>query len=166
MIQQIPAAKKSKLNKKHFTLLEVLIAFALIVLCVLPIISPHVAIYKAQRSFVKKIELDHVVNLLYANIYEDIQKNKIPWEKLEDKTIFPISSELLTNLNNKKPLPYVGTYQFEKQDSKPNPPGPLSVYVFKLLFKFQHPKEKPLEYEYKIFMVRNLEGTASHDPAK
>jgi hypothetical protein len=77
---------RSKVQRRHQSLLEVLIAFALIALCVLPLIYPHVAIYKAQNKFARKLELDHVVNLLYGKVLEKLYMNTIPWADLAQTT--------------------------------------------------------------------------------
>ena len=76
-----------EVKKRYVSLLEVLIAFALIVLCVLPLIYPHVAMFKSQKAFIRKVELDHVVNLLYAKILEKLYMNSIPWQELGDGKI-------------------------------------------------------------------------------
>lgn len=147
-------------NKRHFLLLEVLIAFALIVLCILPLIYPHVMMLQAQRKFVKKVELDHVVNLLYANIYEQLQKNEIPWDKVENKVLFHIDSKQLTEMNHNSSLPYAGEYHFENDGYKSSKDDSLTASLWKLKFTFtpvgtKNPKDesKQLEYEYKIFIA-------------
>ncbi len=152
--------KKIK-SKRHYLLLEVMIALAIIVMCVLPLMYPHVSMLQAQKRFIKKIELDHVVSLLYAKMYEQLQRNEIPWSKIEEKGLNDIDQQQLKELNHNKPLPYTGTYKFAEKH-KSNPENPLSTSLVTLTFYFT-PKDLPkkqdvefpelLTYEYKIFVA-------------
>jgi hypothetical protein len=49
-----------------------MIAFLLVALCAIPMMSTHVHMYKEQKKMAHLIELDHVVNLLHAQIVEDL----------------------------------------------------------------------------------------------
>lgn len=157
-------------QRKHYLLLEVLIAFTLIIFCLVPLIQPHVLMLKAQRSFIQKIEVDHLVNLLYAHIYEKLLKNEIPWQSIQAKTVFSVDEALLREVNYLKPLPYVGSYQFQEIKHKPKTTDPtFTLYLLRLTFTFL-PNElvsrgnltleeiKKNSYEYQIFVSRQLKS--------
>lgn len=153
-------------KRRPILLLEVLIAFAIIVLCIFPLIYPHAAMARAQREFIKKIELDHVVTLLFAQIYQDLQTNKIEWSDIENKRQFELTPQDLQKLNQGKSLPFKGHYHFERMIHKPKSQTPqeTTAYLYKLIFHFQSQHEtkktgrakKPLEYNYKLFILRDL----------
>jgi len=161
--------------KRHYLLLEVLIAFILVALCVLPLISPHVFILKEQKEAIQKIDLDHIVNLVYADIIERLYKNEIPWSDLNSERSFPIDEALLHRIGWSKPIAYHGEYHFKVDKYKPKKqPAPYTLYLFDLTLGFlpheiakggtdKQKEEQQIRYEYKIFVERNLEGDEGAD---
>lgn len=151
---------KSK-SKRPFTLLEVLIAFLIIVLCVIPLISPHVTIYKDQLAFIERIELDHAVNELYGNIIEQLHRQQIPWETLTSDAKVHIDKNSLVTSGG-MPLSYEGYYKFSITKKKPDKEEkPFTVYLFKLTFNLKSTlksKSKDITYVYDIFLPRQLSG--------
>lgn len=159
-----------KSRKRHQSLLEVLIAFVLITLCVIPLIYPHIAIYKDQIKFTHKLELDHAVNLMYGKIIEKLYLNTISWNELTHAT-FPVDEGFLTEIRYNKPFFYQGSYTFSEKPPtfKPkDPTSPYFLYLYKLTFRFipvelaktpEKIKESDiLKYHYTIFVVKDLRG--------
>lgn len=166
----MPFKEVHNYKKRHQSLLEVLIAFALIALCVLPLIYPHVAIYRDQSKFAHKLELDHAVNLLYGKVLEKLYMNTIPWNELA-QTAFPVDDALLHEIGYDKRLFYQGSYNFfdEPPKFKPkDPASPYSLYLYKLTFTFipielaKTPEKvkdtDKIKYRYDVFVVRDLRG--------
>lgn len=145
--------------RRHFLLLEVLIAFLLVALCAIPLVSPHVAIYRDQQEFMDKIELDHFVNQYYAEIIEKLYRQAISWDAFTQGTKFQIEKERIVSWNN-RPLPYEGSYSFDNKKSKPKDPKPFTVYLLHLTLQFKSVKDKKntYKYEYDIFVPRQLPG--------
>jgi hypothetical protein len=156
-----------KIQRRPILLLEVLIAFALVALCVLPLIFPHVFILRSEKKFNATVELDHVTNLLYANILEKLYQNDIPWSDLENEKPFSIDHVLLEAAGYKKPLAFTGTYQFTLIKQKPSKPVDKTAYIFELTLKFT-PKpglflekastkdQDSITYTYKIALGRSV----------
>lgn len=160
--------RKQRINKRHAILLEVLIAFTLVVLCALPLMYSHAFLLKEQQEFIQKIRLDHAVNLLYAHLHERLQNNEIPWEAIADKTEFPVEQSLLKKLNKDKALPFQGVYHFEIERRKP--PGkkehPFTLNLLKLTIVFtSSSSSKPYQYEYLVFAGRRLGQQQAVDTA-
>jgi hypothetical protein len=61
-----------KLNKRHFQLLEMMIACFLIAGCAIPMMGSYLSVYKEQKSLNQTIELDHLSHLVHARILEDL----------------------------------------------------------------------------------------------
>lgn len=163
-------------KKRPILLLEVLIAFAIIALCIFPLIYPHAVIAKAQKEFIKKIELDHAVSLLYAQIYQDLHRNKIEWSDIMSQRKFEILPEDLKKINDNKNLPFMGEYHFEQVIHKPQTPQDTTAYLFHLIFDFypQHEvrknkeknlSKKALQYKYTLFILRDLAHQKSAEPS-
>lgn len=157
---------RGKLRKRHFLLLEVLIAFAIVIFCAIPLIAPHVDMYKAQREWLDKEELDHVVNLLYADLLEKLYLNTIDWAELRAEPEVTITPQMIREAGYNKPLFFNGKYKFEIKKFKPKNEDKFNFYLFNLKMTFvptflKNPttetlKAKTIEYVYTIFIVRNL----------
>jgi hypothetical protein len=158
-------------------LLEVLIAFALVAMCVLPLIYPHVAMLKSQNAFIRKVELDHTVNLIYARVLEKLYANTIPWGEL-GQTVFPVDNALLNEIPYQKPFYFIGSYNFFEVPPrfKPKDPGDYSLYLYKLTFNFlpveyakasdEVKKKQALKYQYDVFVVRDLRKPGTEGETK
>ncbi len=163
-------------HKRHFIMLEVLIAAVMVAFCVLPMIYPHVVMYKAESEFVRKMEVDHAVNLLYGNILEKLYLNKISWSDIQQNT-FEVTDEMWQEVHL-TPLPFTVTYKFTEVKHKPKTIGNYNLFEFLLTFRFvplrlkeadeEKQEEQAQIYEYTVFIVRDLRppGTAEQAPAQ
>lgn len=147
--------KNSRIKKRPFALLEVMIAMALVALCALPLIFPHVAILKAEKAFNDDLELDHIVSLLYAHLLEKLYLNEIPWNDIMEGKMQPIESDLLESIGYNKKIRFKGFYCFHEIKHKPPKPEDGGVYLFALHFQFGESEKHPdLKYEYHVMMER------------
>jgi len=152
---------KFKVRKRPFLLLEVMIAIVLIALSVIPLIYPHVFILTEQKKFVHRIELDHVVNLIFADIVEQMYRNELSWNQVFEGTKEAITAEHLRRVQYEKSFPFKGEYWFEETDHKPLEDSLRKLYLLNLnlIFVPETTKEKdpkPLTYQYKLFVIRDL----------
>jgi hypothetical protein len=145
-----------KAGKRHILLLEVLIAFTLLVLCILPLFYPLLYILRLQSNFVSKIQLDHEVNLQYVDIVNRLYTNEINWSELSDGRAHEI---------NLKDIPYKGFYAFSETIHKPREDQPYMVYLKALDFTFfpsippkneEDRKKETLKYHYDICVIKDL----------
>lgn len=139
-------------------LLEVIIAFALVALCALPLIYPHVVILKSEKSFIATAQLDHFVNLLYANRLQKLYKEEIPWSDIESEKVMPIDDVIMHEVKYGSALPFDGTYRFVYDRDKTSEKTGKGVYIYKLLFEFVRKGEqkKPLKFSYDVVIERRL----------
>ncbi len=137
-----------KLQKRHVLLLEVLIAFTLMVLCVLPLFYPLTYLLREQNGFINKIELDHEVNLAYANLMTRLYANDISWDELNDSGQHEIKLG--------KDLPYKGYYVFGEIKHKPEEEQSRMVFLKTLDFIFTSTDKKEFKYHYNICVVRDI----------
>lgn len=154
-------------RKQHLSLIEVLIAFALVVMCILPLIYPHVFMVKTQHQFIRKIELDHAVNVLYGDTLAALQMNRIPWKEIIDGKRIPITEDQLKAAGLEDKLLYQGSYQFSIQKKKPEQESPETAYLLNLTYSFvptlltndAEKQKKTLHYSYQVFLVYGQETT-------
>lgn len=153
---RISRLKKAKLKKRPMFLLEAMIAFAIVVLCALPLLAPHFAMLRAQQTYRDQLNLDHAVNLFYGQLMQQLYLNQIPWEDLQNRP-HEISQKMLQEAGiNPESFPYKGSYLFTPKRTKPKKPGPLSAWLYNLDFTFASPKMPPRTYHYEVFIVRKL----------
>lgn len=148
-------------QRRPFLLLEVLIAFAIVAMAMLPLIAPHFYIFQEQSRFVDKIHLDLAVNRFYGTIVELLQRNEISWADIEQKRVIPIDESFLRMAGYKDPLPYTGSFQFLEVKHKKN--DKYGLYQVELIMAFEPKRpakskvaadEHRLVYEYTLFVTR------------
>lgn len=165
------------LKKRHALLLEVLIALAIIALCILPLLSPHATILNQQQLFLKKTHLDHAVNLLYVDVLEQLQKNIIPWQTIQTSAPIPVTPEMLKHAGYDQPLPFSGSFRFDvkphEKSGEPSIKGNKNTgwYVYKLVVTFvftaNDAKKKAAKYifPYRLTILRHTpNGPAADKP--
>lgn len=159
-------------KKRFMILLEVLIALILISLCILPLVVPHVDLVNAHLRVTNSMKLDHLTNLLYADVYDRLHKNEIPWNSIQNSTVIPIDEAMLQRVGYKDRSPIKGTFKFEEKHSKP--PGEeqskqagWKLYLKTLTFTFTVTKgasEETISFPYRLCIARTLLSDAYSTP--
>lgn len=150
----------NKLVKRPFTLMEVMIAFVLILFCLVPLIYPNLAIYKEQLKSNQKIELDHAVTLLFGNLQELMHKRMIPYELITQKDFepIPISSETYAEAGiNPAEFPFTGTLKarrVKQKGHKKNGSYIVDLIEFRYSFGRNDGRDNPIEFVYQIPIVK------------
>ena len=144
------------IRRRPIMLLEVLISFALIVFCALPLIYPHVAILKSEREFVSVVEKDHLVNLLFIDVIEKLYLNEISFESIVSKKEFIVNDYELKKIGLQDPVPLVVTYTFKEIKSKVARDKKRTAYLFNLSFKVESKDKTPSStYNYDILIEKS-----------
>jgi hypothetical protein len=151
-------------KRRHFMLLEVLIAFVFVATATLPLIYPHFYIYQQEKQFVNKINLDIAVNQFYAGIIERLQRNQISWNTIEEKQTLPVDEAFWRQIGYTEKAPFTGDYTFEIKHKKKN--DEFGLYELELKLNVIPPgysqnaklniknNRKITEYKYTIFASR------------
>lgn len=71
--------------KKAFLLTEVLLALALLELCLIPLIKQPIRLYRSQIESLHHLELERMADWSFTEIKEIFLKNQIPWGKIPQK---------------------------------------------------------------------------------
>lgn len=142
-------------TKRPFLLLEVIISFTLVILCIIPLIAPHTFIAMQQRKFIRQIDLDHFINLFYADIVEKLYRGQIDWNTIVGASKNPIEDLRLDKILNQDGGKYTGSYWFEEIAKKPRDEAPRNFYVFRLHMLFETQQaDKNVACHYDLFVVR------------
>lgn len=73
------------MKKRTFVLLEILIAFFLISLCAIPLVTGPLKLYKMQTKQLINMEKERLADWTFSEIKEQFLKNEIPWSKIPPK---------------------------------------------------------------------------------
>lgn len=73
------------MKKRTFLLFEILIAFLLVTLCLVPLISQPLKLYRTDMIFLEELERERLADWTFTEVKEKLLKHEIPWEKLPSK---------------------------------------------------------------------------------
>ena len=107
--------KKMYRTKRHFQLLEVMIAMLLIVTCVAPALHIYMNMYKLETQSMQNYEADHLARLLYVEIVEQLYLNAIPYEDILSGTDRTVESAYTEQLNA---IGFTAHYNLSKMKQK------------------------------------------------
>jgi hypothetical protein len=124
-------------------------------------IYPHAYILKSQQEFIRTVELDHAVNLMHGELVQRLYQNRISWNDIEAQKEFS-TDELARAVNYPIDRFFTGRYHFKILKYKPPQPAARTLNLVELTFNFEpkREKEKPLEYKYKLFIIRDLKSVS------
>lgn len=70
------------MKKRTFLLLEILIAFLLVALCIVPIIKQPLQLFKKEMEKLEEMEKERLADWSFSEVKELFLKNEIPWGKI------------------------------------------------------------------------------------
>lgn len=154
---------KLRIKKRHFQLLEMMVAMFLLLVCVAPMLHIYTHLFKEQQAVIRSYQMDHLVHLIHAKITEQLYKRQIPLEEL-----LQTKSNVLADIELKKaldPLGYGCTYAFTivephtEQGKKKASQYLCSLVITmedllrnKAKVKNDNEKEDKLAYEYFVYI--------------
>jgi hypothetical protein len=129
-------------------------AFFLVVLCAIPLFYPHGYMLRAERGYLKTVQLDKAVDLVYAHLLQQLYENQIDWDQLAGSEWMEIDKALY-----RTPLPFKGSYRFHYEGDQEEGKGRL--YSVDMRFtSLDDSKAAPLLYRYDVAIKRQpLDGS-------
>lgn len=73
------------MKKEPFLLLEILIAFFLVTLCIVPLVKQPLQLYKSELERLEEMERERLADWTFTEVKEMLIKNEIPWAKFPAK---------------------------------------------------------------------------------
>lgn len=147
-----------KKSKRTMLLLEVLISLAIVALCLLPLISAHTSLYKANKQFTEAMQATRIANRIYVEILEQLHKNELPWGHIQGH-----QSQSLDSLLNKSGISKCsGKYQFNEVIFKQNKQTGWTMFQLALTLDltFDGQSEHPHQFEYRLpILYHDLSNT-------
>lgn len=163
------------IRKSHFLMLEVLIALAIVAVCILPLLAPQAEILKQQKKFIQTMSVDHAVNLLYVDVLDQLQHNSIPWQAIKEHTNIPVDESMRKRIGDALPRHFTGTFRF---DEHVMPSGRLSVkgnkaegwFIYRLVLTFvftsttEARNPEKFIFPYEVCVLRRTTPETSQEP--
>lgn len=142
-----------------------MIAFAIVVICALPLITPHVWMIKEEKSFIHDLEKDRYISNIFAYIVENLHQNEIPWSSLDqrDKT-WQIQKEAIEEIPNSWPYTILVQSYYKEKDGPEEGQDYHLVNINIILINDQTKKEKT--YKYKLFIERKTKTAKEEETQK
>lgn len=97
------------MKKRHFSLLEVLIAIMLITASLPLLLTPFVYASVDQMETIQKLKQEQAAQYIITTLLGDLQTGTIPLNQLDQGSDYPFRSEW-----NTKEDKYLGSYKFNK----------------------------------------------------
>lgn len=98
---QIPMKRIQKGHRRHFQLLELMVAVFILLICIVPAMRVFTSIYQSQQAIIRENQRDHLAHLVHANITEKLYKNQIPFGKEIESEVIALTDPELTELLQK-----------------------------------------------------------------
>lgn len=144
-------------KRKHLTLIEVLIAFSIVVMSIFPLLYPHVFIFRQQSIYTQKIEMNHAVNLMFGEIYRRLYQQEIPLNDILGEREFLIDEGFLKAVGFDTKPGFSGHYYFNLVKRKTDEDKTKAAYLVDLIFNLQlrgEDKEKRYHFTYSLFVYQ------------
>lgn len=143
-------------KKRSFLLIEIIIAFALITLLMVPLIRNPIYFFKSRIKSLEKLECERIADLTFLDLKLEIYKNKnkfiknlatikknAPYKKLENSNPYK-----LTAFNNKELEIFYKIYSKNKE-KKTTDNAKYKLLNIRIFLK-PVDQTKKYEYEYKM----------------
>lgn len=72
-------------KKRNFLLLEILIAFSIVTLCIVPLVRHPFQMIKYELVQLEQMEKERLADWAFSEVKEMLLKNEIPWKKIPNK---------------------------------------------------------------------------------
>lgn len=73
------------MQKRTFLLMELLIAFSLVALCIVPLVRNPFEWARSEQKKLELLELERIADWTFTEVYEKFLKKEISWENLPEK---------------------------------------------------------------------------------
>lgn len=139
------------MKKRTYLLLEVLVAFMLAAICIVPLVSQPLKLYRNEVDYFETMEKERWADWTFLEIKEMLLKNEIPWEKIPSQGFYSSRFKLspiplhIPGIRSKT-IKRSFVLRNSKQKIKPDGTLYLQVYVYVFLnkdkFTFRLPIQK------------------------
>src|SRR5437660_280100 len=111
---QIPL-KRIQRHKRHFQLLELMVAAFILLICIAPTMRIFTSMYQSQQAIVRENQRDHLAHLVHAKFTEQLYKRTISLEEVAQSKPIILGDPELEKLIRQSAYECTGTFTIIKQ---------------------------------------------------
>lgn len=127
------------IRKGSFSMMEVLLAIALIAIAMPILIAPFTATAKDSQAAYEKMRIEKAAQFAAANFMIDLHLGKIPLTAVENEEIKPVPEEWFKEINLENVVH--GEYKIVRHGTKPKKEEDKKVGLWNVLFTLKTPLE-------------------------
>lgn len=144
-------------KRRPFQLLEVMIAFFILLVCAVPTMRIFTSIYQSQQEIVRKNERDHLARLIHAKLTEKLYKREIPLGEVQVRVPIDLQDRDIEDKLKKLAYTFAGTFTVTNTHTPQSAGYPteyLGEFVFSLtdLNPSSHKDSQEGVYTYFVFI--------------
>lgn len=110
------SAKRS-IRKRSFLLLELLISFALIMLCLFPLIKPHACMRQKDRLYLEQMQFERIAQEAFCQLKKKLYANKKhTWDDLRNGVSGDLSKKFTIQSGKSSTKAYCCHYEIRELD--------------------------------------------------
>ena len=135
--------KKKQFYKRHFQLLELMVAAFILLICIAPTMKIFTNIYKSQKEIIRINQRDHLAHLVHAKFTEQLYKRTIPLKDIDVGNPIILKDVELNEFLQKYFFDYSGTFFLKPHAKKGESPDcylcELKIEIIDTLIKPKEP---------------------------
>lgn len=125
---------KKKHFRRHFQLLELMVAVFILLICIAPAMQIFTSIFKSQQEIVRENQKNHIIHLMHAKFTEQLYKRLISFEDIRNQKDINLTDPDLVELLEKSFFTCSGVFGIEKSYKPKGQDKPVE-YLCKLEIK-------------------------------
>lgn len=126
--------KKKKHFRRHFQLLELMVAVFILLICIAPAMQIFTSIFKSQQEIVRENQKNHIIHLMHAKFTEQLYKRLISFDDIRNQKDIILTDPDLVDLLGKSFFTCSGIFTIEKSYKPRGQDNPIE-YLCKLEIK-------------------------------
>lgn len=138
--------KKIQRHKRHFQLLELMVAAFILLICIAPTMRIFTSMYQSQQEIIRENQRDHLAHTAHAKIIEQLYKRQMIFEEGTESKPVPLSDPKLIELLEKSSFSMEGRLEILESYTPKGQDLP-TMYLGKLVIKMKDLAYKPPKKE-------------------
>ncbi len=141
------ALNRIRRHKRHFQLLELMVAAFILLICIAPTMRIFTSIYQSQQEIIRQNNRDHLAHLIHAKFIEQLYKRNIPLPEAKQSNLIVLSDPEVTQLLQQLAYKFQG--EFTLMTPIATTSGKPKKSIGKLVIQLEDTRYKPTELENK-----------------
>lgn len=145
---QIPP-NKIRYHKRHFQLLELMVAVFILLVCIAPAMRIYTTMYQSQQAIIRENQRDHLAHTMHAKFTELLYQQKVPLKQMMsgESSVLGIGDTELNEMRQTSAYGYDVSGTFTILDCSPLDREKTNKYKGKIVIQMKDKLYKPPKSE-------------------